>query len=54
MMADEVGQVEAYRLLVAAIASGDPDTARAAADRVLRPATETILDALGALGEEDR
>jgi DNA-binding FadR family transcriptional regulator len=54
VMADEVGQVEAYRLLVAAIASGDPDTARAAADRVLRPATETILGALGALGEEDR
>jgi DNA-binding FadR family transcriptional regulator len=52
VMADEVGQVEAYRLLVAAIASGHPDTARAAADRVLRPATETILGALGALGEE--
>ena len=54
VMADEVGQVEAYRLLVAAIASGDPDTARAAADRVLRPATDTILGALGALGEETR
>lgn len=52
VMADEVGQVEAYRLLVAAIGSGDPDTARAAADRVLRPATETILGALGALGQE--
>lgn len=54
VMADEVGQLEAYRLLVAAIASGDPDTARAAADRVLRPATDTILGALGALGEETR
>lgn len=52
VMADEVGQAGAYRLLVAAIGSGDPDTARAAADRVLRPATDTILGALGALGEE--
>lgn len=52
VMADEVGQVGAYRLLVAAIGSGDPDTARAAADRVLRPATDTILGALGALGED--
>ena len=49
VMALEVGQVEAYRLLVAAIASGDPEVARAAADRVLRPATDTILGALGAL-----
>lgn len=53
VMAEEVGQVEAYRLLVAAIASGHPDTARAAADRVLRPATDTILGALGALGQEE-
>lgn len=53
VMAEEVGQVEAYRLLAAAIGSGDPETARAAADRVLRPATGTILGALGALGEEE-
>ena len=39
LMAEEVGQSGAYRLLTAAIAAGDPDTARAAADRVLRPAT---------------
>ena len=39
MLAAEVGQVDAYRLLTAAIGAGDPDTARAAADRVLRPAT---------------
>jgi DNA-binding FadR family transcriptional regulator len=48
-MAEEVGQSEAYRLLTAAIASGDPDTARAAADRVLRPATESLIAALSAL-----
>ena len=40
VMAEEVGQVEAYRVLTAAIGAGDPDTARAAADRVLRPATD--------------
>ena len=39
VMAEEVGQVGAYRVLTAAIGEGDPDTARAAADRVLRPAT---------------
>jgi DNA-binding FadR family transcriptional regulator len=49
-MAVEVGQVDAYRLLTAALGSGDPDTARAAADRVLRPATESLLSALAALG----
>jgi DNA-binding FadR family transcriptional regulator len=62
LMAEEVGQVDAYRLLTAALATGDPDTARAAADRVLRPATESLLAALAALGrpahsaqtEEDR
>jgi DNA-binding FadR family transcriptional regulator len=49
LMAEEVGQVEAYRVLTAALATGDPDTARAAADRVLRPATESLLAALAAL-----
>lgn len=52
LMAEEVGQADAYRLLAAAIGSGDPDTARAAAERVLRPATTSILSALSAL--EDR
>ena len=52
LMAEEVGQVDAYRLLAAALGSGDPDTARAAADRVLRPATESLLAALAALEEE--
>ena len=44
---------DSYRLLTAAIGSGDPDTARAAADRVLRPATESLIAALSAL-EVDR
>ena len=52
LMAEEVGQVDAYRLLASALGSGDPDTTRAAADRVLRPATESLLSALAALEEE--
>lgn len=47
LMAAEVGQVDSYRLLAAAIGAGDPDTARAAADRVLRPATPGLIEALG-------
>lgn len=46
LLSEEVGQIEAYRLLTSAIAAGDPDTARAAADRLLRPATESITQAL--------
>jgi GntR family transcriptional repressor for pyruvate dehydrogenase complex len=53
LMADEVGQVDAYRVLTAAIGAGDPETARAAADRVLRPATANLIAALEALSEED-
>ena len=49
LMAEEVGQVGAYRLLASAIGAGDPDTARAAADRVLRPATASLVAALAAL-----
>ena len=49
LMAEEVGQVDAYRVLTAALGAGDPETARAAADRVLRPATESLLAALAAL-----
>ena len=52
-MAEEVGQSEAYRLLTAAIGAGDPDTARAAADRVLRPATESLIAALSALSAQE-
>jgi len=51
VMAEEVGQVGAYRVLTAAIGEGDPETARAAADRVLRPATSSLLAALAALNE---
>ncbi|HEU5036071.1 MAG TPA: GntR family transcriptional regulator [Nocardioides sp.] len=51
VMAEEVGQVGAYRVLTAAIGAGDPDTARVAADRVLRPATASILSALSELEE---
>jgi GntR family transcriptional regulator, transcriptional repressor for pyruvate dehydrogenase complex len=51
LMAEEVGQVGAYRVLTVAIGAGDPETARAAADRVLRPATESLLGALAALKE---
>jgi len=51
VMAEEVGQIGAYRVLTAAIGEGDPDTARAAADRVLRPATAQLLTALAALKE---
>ncbi len=55
LMAEEVDQVGAYRVLTAAIGAGDPETARAAADRVLRPATTSLLTALEALESlEDR
>jgi DNA-binding FadR family transcriptional regulator len=52
IMAEEVGQSDAYRLLTAAIAAGDPEVARAAADRVLRPATQHLIDALTALEDQ--
>ena len=48
----ERGRAGAYRVLTAAIGEGDPDTARAAAERVLRPSTDTLLTALDAV--EDR
>jgi len=51
LLADEVGQVGAYRVLTAAIAEGDPDTARTAADRVLRAGTAHLITALSALEE---
>lgn len=54
----EVGQVEPYRLLAAAVRAGDATTARAAAARVLAPTAEALLAAFDALGtdakEEDR
>lgn len=51
VMSEEVGQVGAYRVLTAAIGEGDPDTSRAAAERVLRPATTSLLTALEAIKE---
>lgn len=54
VLADEVGQVEPYRLLAAAIRAGDPATARAAASRVLTPTASSLLGALAALSGEDQ
>ncbi len=51
LLADEVGQVGAYRVLAAAIAEGDPDTARSAAERLLRSGTTHLVAALTALEE---
>ena len=39
----------AYRVLTAALEEGDPETARAAAERVLRPSTDALLTALNTL-----
>jgi GntR family transcriptional regulator, transcriptional repressor for pyruvate dehydrogenase complex len=51
LMREEVGQIGAYRVLTAAIAEGDADTARPAAERVLRPATHNLITALESLEE---
>ncbi|MEZ0577557.1 FadR/GntR family transcriptional regulator [Nocardioides sp. MH1] len=51
-LATEVGQVEAYRLLAAAIGAGDPATARAAAERVLAPLNSSLVSAFTALGTD--
>ncbi|MCX6398716.1 MAG: GntR family transcriptional regulator [Propionibacteriales bacterium] len=53
VLADEVGQVEPYRLLAGAIRAGDPATARAAAIRVLTPTASSLLGALAALTGDD-
>jgi GntR family transcriptional regulator, transcriptional repressor for pyruvate dehydrogenase complex len=49
VLAAEVGQIAPYRLLAAAIAAGDPATARAAAERVLSPTNDALIEALEAL-----
>ena len=54
VLAEEVGQVEPYRLLAAAIGAGDPATARAAAERVLGTTATSLLGALDAIAEGDR
>jgi GntR family transcriptional regulator, transcriptional repressor for pyruvate dehydrogenase complex len=53
VLADEVGRVDPYRVLATAVGSGDPATARAAAERVLAPATDAILAALAAATDEE-
>lgn len=52
VLAGEVGQAEPYRVLAAAVRSGDPGTARAAATRVLAPTADALLAALEAIGDE--
>ena len=51
-MEAEVGQVDAYRTLVATIAAREPDAARVAADELLRPATTSLLSAVRELEED--
>ncbi|WGX96853.1 FadR/GntR family transcriptional regulator [Nocardioides sp. L-11A] len=53
VLAGEVGQVEPYRLLTAAVRSGDTATARAAAARVLTPTADTLLGAFAAMGADE-
>ncbi|HWJ83721.1 MAG TPA: GntR family transcriptional regulator [Nocardioides sp.] len=52
LLTDEVGLLEPYRVLTAAIGAGDPATARAAAERVLGPTAASLLGAFAELGEE--
>lgn len=52
LMAAEVGQVGAYRLLTEALGQGDPDTSRAAAEKLLRAATDTLLSAFDSTKEK--
>jgi DNA-binding FadR family transcriptional regulator len=52
LMAAEVGQVGAYRLLTDALGQGDPETARAAADKLLRSATDSLLSAFDSTQEK--
>jgi GntR family transcriptional repressor for pyruvate dehydrogenase complex len=49
LLADEVGQVEPYRVLASAIGAGDPATAQAAAERVLAPTHDVLMGAFEAL-----
>ena len=49
VLAAEVGQVGPYRVLATAITAGDPATARAAAERVLAPTNDALMEAFSAL-----
>ena len=54
LLEEEVGVVEPYRVLVAAIGAGDPGTAEAAARRVLDPTAGSLVAALDALTEQEQ
>jgi GntR family transcriptional regulator, transcriptional repressor for pyruvate dehydrogenase complex len=49
LMEAEVGQIEVYRALAEAIDAGDATAARRAAEELLTPATNALLDAIGRL-----
>ncbi len=49
VLAAEVGQVDPYAVLATAITAGDPATARAAAERVLAPTNDALMEAFSAL-----
>ena len=51
VMEAEVGQVEVYRAVADAIVVGDADAARRAAEDLLTPATNALLDAIRKLEE---
>jgi GntR family transcriptional regulator, transcriptional repressor for pyruvate dehydrogenase complex len=51
VMEAEVGQTEVYLALTDAIVAGDPDRARRAAEDLLTPATNALLDAIKKLEE---
>jgi DNA-binding FadR family transcriptional regulator len=51
ILADEVGRLEPYRLLAAAIRAGDAPTARAAAVHVLTPTGDALLAAFAAMDD---
>jgi GntR family transcriptional repressor for pyruvate dehydrogenase complex len=51
VLSTETDGTGAFRVLTAALAEGDPATARAAAERVLRPSTDVLLTALAAVEE---
>jgi GntR family transcriptional regulator, transcriptional repressor for pyruvate dehydrogenase complex len=52
VMADEVGQPEAYRNLADAIIAGNPTRARHAAQELLEPATTALLGAIENLEDQ--
>jgi GntR family transcriptional regulator, transcriptional repressor for pyruvate dehydrogenase complex len=51
LMEAEVSQLDAYRDVRDAVVTHDPEAARAAAERLLRPATTTLISAIHDLEE---